>query len=106
MLYFRYIFKSIQNSLKFFLIFFQCCPKIENGVCQSVRNIFGVSSLCNLQLQIFLFLFIKTLHNDCSHIEDVHLLFSAHFMNIFSFLRAVELRHFFIKKCLDGVWFV
>ena len=28
----------------------------------------------------------------------------AHFMNIFSFLRGVELRHFFCPK--DGVWFV
>ena len=51
----------------------------------SVRNTFGVPSLCNS------FLFIKILHNGCSHIEDVHLLFHAHFMNIFSFLRGVEL---------------
>ena len=38
------------------------------------------------------------LHNDCSHIEDVHLLFFAHFMIFFSFLRCVELRHFFIRN--------
>ena len=80
--------------------------KIENDVHQSVHNTFGVPSLCNLQLQKFSFLSIKTLHNDCSHIEDEHLLFCAHFMNIFSFLRGVELRYLFIQKCLDGVWFV
>ena len=34
------------------------------------------------------------------------LTFCAHFMNIFSFLRGVELRHFSDKKCLDGVWVV
>ena len=38
----------------------------------------GVSGLCNLQLNQFLFLYIQTLHNDCSHIEDVHLIFCAH----------------------------
>ena len=72
----------------------------------SVRNTFGVPSLCNLLLQIFLFLSIQTYHNDCSHIEDVHLLFCAHFMNISSFLRGIKVRHFSVQKCLDGVWFV
>ena len=52
------------------------------------------------------FLFIQALHNDCSHIEDMHLLFCAHFMNIFSFLRGVELYKFFRSKCLECVWFV
>ena len=42
--------------------------------------------------------------NGCSHIEDVHYPFCAHFMNIFSFLRGVELRQFSDQKCLDGVW--
>ena len=42
--------------------------------------------------------------NGCSHIEDVHYPFCAHFMNIFSFLRGVELRHFSDQNCLDGVW--
>ena len=52
-------------------------------LCLSVHlNTFGVTSLCNLQFQKF----IQTLHNDGSHIEDVHLLFCAHFMNIFSIL--------------------
>ena len=49
--------------------------------------------------------FFQTLNLDCLHIEDVHLLFSAHFMNIISSLRGVELRHF-PSKYLDGVWFV
>ena len=42
------------------------------------------------------------LYNDCSHIEDVHLLFCAHFINIFSFLRGIELRHFFPSTILRG----
>ena len=72
-------------------------------LCLSVHlNTFGVTSLCNLQFQKF----IQTLHNDGSHIEDVHLLFCAHCMNIFSIFRGVELRHFYVQKCLDGVWFV
>ena len=50
--------------------------------------------------------FIQTLHNDCSHIEDMYPLFCAHFMNIFSFFRDVELRHFSVQKSLDGAWFV
>ena len=49
------------------------------------------------------FLFIKTLPNDCSHIEDVHLLFCARFIFFFfSFLRGVELRHFFPSEMLRG----
>ena len=42
-----------------------------------------VPSLCNLSLQKFLFFFIQTLPNDYSHIEDVHLLFCARFINFF-----------------------
>ena len=59
-----------------------------------------MSNLCNLQLQQYSFLFIKTLHNDCSHIEleDVHLILCA--LNIFSILTSVELGHFFHLKCL------
>ena len=49
---------------------------------------------------------IQTLYNDFSHIEDVHLLFCAHFMNIFSFLRGVEHKTLLSEKCFDGVWFV
>ena len=50
---------------------------------------FWVPSLCNLWLQMFLFLFIQTLHNDCSHIEDVHLFFCTfpeYFLIFFSIL--------------------
>ena len=39
--------------------------------------------------QQFSFLYIQTLHNDCSHIEDVHLPFCAHL---------VGLRHFPIRN--------
>ena len=49
----------------------------------SVRNSFWVPSLCNLYLQKFSFLFIQTFYNDCSHIEDVHILFCAHFTTFF-----------------------
>ena len=38
--------------------------------------------------------FIQTLHNDCSHTEDVHLLLSAYFTFFFLILRRVE--HFSI----------
>ena len=37
---------------------------------------------------------------DCSHIEDVHLLFSAHLINFFTFLTGVELGHFSIRNVL------
>ena len=40
------------------------CPSILLSVCLSVCNTFGVTSLCNLYLQNFSFLFIQTLHND------------------------------------------
>ena len=64
---------------------------VRPSICWSVRNIFWVPSLCNLYLQKFSFLIIQTLYNDCSHIEDVHLIFCEHFMNIFSFLQGDEL---------------
>ena len=44
-----------------------------------------------------------TLYNDCSHIEDVHLLFCEHFMNIFSILGVLTLDIFpseIISWCL------
>ena len=46
--------------------------------------------LCNLLLQRFSFLYIQALYNDCSHIEDMHLLFCTHFMNISFIFRGVE----------------
>ena len=68
----------------------------------SIRNAKGMPSLCNLYIQKFLFFFIQTLPNDFSHIEDVHLLFCACFIIFFSFLRGVELRHFFHPQFLGG----
>ena len=68
------------------------------------RNTFWVPSLCHLQLQQFSFLFIKILHNNCSHIKDVHLLFCAH--EYFLILRGVEFRNFLSSKMLRGVVFV
>ena len=58
------------------------------------KNPLMVSGLCNLSLQKCSFLYIQTLHNDCSHIEDVHLLFCIHL--IFFFFRIVELRHYYV----------
>ena len=58
-----------------------------------------VCVICNSQQSSFLY--IQTLHNDCSHIEDVHLLFCARFINIFAILTDVELRHF-PSKMLRG----
>ena len=43
--------------------------------------------------------FIQILHNDSSQIEDAHLLFCAHFVNIFSIFRDVE-QTFFSPKML------
>ena len=40
-----------------------------------------VCVICN-----FSFVFIQTLHNDCWHIEDVHLLFCLHFVIFFLIL--------------------
>ena len=43
----------------------------------SIRNAKGVPNLCNLKLEQYSILYIQTLHNDFSHIEDVHLIFCA-----------------------------
>ena len=56
----------------------------------SIRNSYAVPSLCNLQLQQYSFLFIQILHNDCSHIEAVHLPFCANFMNLSFICRGLE----------------
>ena len=77
-------------------------PSVRPFVRPSVRNTFGVHSLCNLYLQQFSFLYIQILPNDCSYIEDVHLLFCAHLINIFSFFTGVELRHFFPSEMRRG----
>ena len=57
-------------------------------------------SLCNLFLQQYSLHYLQTLHNDCSHIEDMHLPFSAHLINMFAFLTGVELRQFLLPSCL------
>ena len=53
-----------------------------------------VCVICNSQQ--FSFLYFQTLHKDCSHIENVRLLFCAHFMNMFPYLRGVEQGHYCI----------
>ena len=62
-----------------------------------------VFGLCNLLLKHFSFLYIQNLHNDCSHIEDVHLLFCVHLIIFSQFLTGVELRIVFTSKWL-GVY--
>ena len=54
----------------------------------------------------FSFLYIQTKNIDCSHIEDVHLLFCAHLINIFSVFTGVEHQYFIYPKCVGGVRFV
>ena len=51
----------------------------------SIINAKGVPSLCNLKLQLYSSLYIQTLHNECSHIENVHLLFCARLIFFFFF---------------------
>ena len=59
-----------------------------------------VRGVSNKHCLLTFFIFIQTLPNDSSHIEDVHLLFCARLINFFSFLRGVELRHFFHPQCI------
>ena len=56
--------------------------------------------ICNSQQ--FSFFYIQTLHNDYSHIEDVHLSLCTPFMCFF-FLFGVLNLIFFSVKCLDDV---
>ena len=56
-----------------------------------------VCVICNSNRQ-FPFLYIQTLHNDCSNIGDAHLSSCAHLKNIFSFQTGVLLRHFCIQN--------
>ena len=51
--------------------------------------------MCNLLLQQFSFLYFQSLNNDCSHIEDVQLLFCAHFILYYIF-EGNELRHYYV----------
>ena len=65
--------------------FFSNFLRVLNFDIFSIINAKGVSSLCNLKLQQYSILYIQTLPNDCSHIEDVHLLFCARFIIFFNF---------------------
>ena len=63
-----------------------------------------MSDLCKLSLQKFSFLYVQALHNNCSHIKDVHLLFSARFMNIyFLFLGVLNIDIFPLRML---VWYM
>ena len=59
-----------------------------------------VCVICNSNVS---FLYIQTLHNDCSYIEDVHLLFCAHLINISHVYGCLT---FFSSEIGRGVWFV
>ena len=54
-------------------------------------------SKCNQELQEYSSFYIQTLHNSCSHIEDVHLLFYAHFTNIFFIFGVLNLDFFSLE---------
>ena len=72
-----------------FSYFFSLFWRVLNLDIFSIRNAKGVPRLCNLNLKQYSILYIQTLHNDCSHIEDVHLLFCARFIIFFTFLTGV-----------------
>ena len=67
-----------------------------------------MSGLCNQLLQQFSFHYIQTLHNDCSYIEDVHLLFCIHLMLFFFHFWGLELRHLFLynAKRVSGLGYL
>ena len=54
-------------------------------------------------LQQFSFLYIQTLHYDCSHIEVVHLLFCAHLIIILGVLKLDIIRSTPLLECLHQV---
>ena len=56
----------------------------------------GVWFVQSVTLQQFSFLYIQTLHNDCSHIKDVHLLFCAHLIIFDYIFWSVEFRHVYV----------
>ena len=103
------LYLMIVNTLKmctsYFVhisFFFSNFLRVLNLDIFSMINAKGVPSLCNLKLQQYSILYIQTLHNDFSHIKDVHLLFCARFIILFTFLTGVELRRFFLPRCLGG----
>ena len=69
----------------------------SSGSTQSVRPVACRSVPPSATLEGAKFFFIQTLPNDCSHIEIVHLLFSAHFI-FFSFLGVLNLDIFSIHN--------
>ena len=58
--------------------------------------------ICNFL--IFPFLYNQTLHNECSHIEDVYLLFCAHLIIFYYVFGRVELRHFSVQSAYTRCW--
>ena len=54
-----------------------------------------VCVICNSN-SFYSFIFLKTLHNDCLHIEDVHFLIFAHLIISYHTFRIVELRHYYV----------
>ena len=98
------LYLMIVHTLKMRLLFcahfiFSNFLRVLNLDIFSIIKAKGVPRLCNLKLQQYSILYIQTLHNDCSHIEDAHLLFCARFI---TFLTGVELRLFFPSVMLRG----
>ena len=74
-------------------------PSVHLSVCLCL-----VCVICNSNsFHSFIFkLFLVIFQN----ITDLHFLFFTHLINIFSFFKGVELRHFFHPKCVGGFRFV
>ena len=99
------IVRTLKMCTSYFVhisFFFSNFLRVLNLDIFSIINAKGVPSLCNLKLQQYSILFIQTLHNDCSHIEHMHLLFCARFIFFLTFLTGVELRRFFLPRFLGG----
>ena len=54
-----------------------------------------VCVICNYN-SFYSFIFLKTLHNDCLHIEDVHFLFCAHLIISYYTFRIAALRYYYV----------
>ena len=79
-------------------------PSVRSSVRPSVHpseTLQGAKFVLSVTPKVFI-LFYSNFAYDCSHIEDVHLLFCARFINFFSFLRVVELGHFLASSMLRG----
>ena len=93
------------NSIQSFI--FKLCKMIVHTLKMCTSYFMHISFFFSFlgssfkSLQEFSFLNIQTLHSDCSYIEHVPLFlckFDQHFLTF----RAVELRHFFLQRCLGG----